>query len=154
MVLMGAGLLTGCPDGVGSNCTEIEDVDGGDGGTIVICEDETDAGVDEDCTYFCSVEDECGFRTFDECTAHACPDGEWLLSVADGCVEAAADCGEVALCTCEARCDNETACFGSEDPGCVNDCQSLAEQFAGDAYLESRCVLESPCEDIALCSGS
>jgi hypothetical protein len=146
-------LLTavGCSDGVGSNCTEI---DGGpDGGVIVICEEEDDAGIDDDCTFFCGVEEECGFRSFDDCVAQACPGGEWLLSFADSCVEAAADCGEAALCTCEARCDNETACFGSSDPECVSDCQSIAEQLPNDAYLESRCVIESPCEDIALCSG-
>ena len=144
-------LTAGCPDGVGSDCIE---VDGGDGGTITVCEeDDADGGVDADCAFFCGVEDECGFRTFDACVESACPGGEWILSFADACVEAATACSEVAVCTCEARCDNETACFGSGDPECVSDCQTLAEQLPVDAYLESRCVVESPCEDIALCSG-
>jgi hypothetical protein len=151
--LLALGLLTtaACSDGIGSDCTEIDA--GPDGGVIVVCEDEADGGVDDDCAFFCGVEDECGLRTFDDCVASACPDGAWILSVADGCVASAADCGEVAVCSCEARCDNETACFGSRDPACVADCQSLAEQLPNETYLESRCVLESPCEDIALCSG-
>ena len=148
VALLAAIALTGCPGvPVDAGVPDGGPSDAGtDGGAPPI-----DGGVDDDCALFCAVEDECGFRSYDTCVAEACPGGLWTLSFADSCVEAAADCAEVALCSCQARCDNEEVCIGSADPSCVDDCQTLAEQLPSDAYLESRCVIESPCEDIALC---
>lgn len=117
--------------------------------------DPDDGGIDGNCSTYCAIEDECELRTFDDCVASACPDGgAWPLSIADGCVDEAATCGEVALCVCTARCDNETACIGSADPDCEADCMTLTEQDPIQAYGEGRCVIESSCDDIALCTGS
>lgn len=113
-----------------------------------------DGGVDADCAYFCDSEDQCGLRSYDECVAASCLGGIWFDEAeTDGCFESAANCADAALCPCQARCDKEDECFGSPDPECVADCTTLTEQAPVATYAENRCILESACEDLALCSG-
>ena len=131
-------LLTACPGGL------YEEVDSGVN---------TDAGSpDTDCVYFCGVEESCGWRSYADCLADSCRGGSWTTTGSDGCVDEATDCAAIALCPCQARCEADAACFGSADPDCTADCQTLAEQTPAQTYLESRCVIETECEDIALCT--
>jgi hypothetical protein len=131
VVLAFIALFVGCPDG-----GPVEDA----GATDATCES------------FCALEAECGLRDVDTCTASSC-DGETRKpSSSDACIADAIDCGEVVLCTCGESCAKVETCTGSADPACVSTCETLSAQTPEQKYVENRCIIESPCDDIAVCS--
>jgi hypothetical protein len=125
--------------------------------TIIGCPDggpvDDDAGVPNGtCETFCTLEAECGLRANEACVASSC-DGEVRKpSTSDACIADAVDCAEVVLCTCAESCAKIETCTGSTDPACVSTCETLSAQTPELKYVENRCVIESPCEDIAVCS--
>lgn len=129
-VLWGA-LLIACPDGAPAE----------------------DAGQTEaDCETFCLLEDECGLRTFDACSSSSCVGGSRKPSSSDACIADAVNCAEVVLCTCDEACAKVDECSGSTDEGCPSTCETLVEQTPDEKYVENRCIIESACEDLSLCS--
>jgi len=123
---------------------------------LVACPDGTppeDAGQSEaNCESFCTLESECGLRTFEECTSSSCVGSSRKPSTSDACIADAVDCSEVVLCTCDEACAKVDECSGSTDEGCPSTCETLVEQTPDTKYVENRCIIESACEDLSLCS--
>jgi hypothetical protein len=124
--------------------------------TVIGCPDGgpvEDAGVpDATCETFCALEAECGLRDVEACALSSCEGDARKESTSDACIASSVDCGEVVLCTCAESCAKVESCTGSVDPACVSTCETLAAQTPEQKYVENRCVIESPCEDIAVCS--
>lgn len=114
------------------------------------CDGELD-GVD--CEAVCSLEEECGLRTFEECREASCIGDVRLPAASDACMQLALDCAEVAACTCSDACGKVEECTDSPDPSCVETCDGLVKQSPVSTYRENRCLIESSCDEIATCGG-
>jgi hypothetical protein len=114
-----------------------------------------DAGSDDDltCDVLCAIEDSCDLRAEAACVSESCDGEERIPSTSDECMAVADDCAEVALCTCGEACEKRETCTQSPDPECVTSCETLMEQDPTATFGEIRCVIESDCADLALCSG-
>lgn len=105
------------------------------------------------CRANCDIEDECGFRSLEDCEEAACDaTGAPIHRGLDACLGAAEDCLEAAACACDDGCDKIDDCAGSPEPECVSRCDELVEQDGEGTYRENVCRIDASCEDLAACS--
>lgn len=123
------------------------------------------------CEEVCALEVQCADalgRTEEECLAALC-DADGFRQIEDpvggdggvvvtdlagltliGCVQVAADCGALALCSCPDACSRVGTCTGAPDATCLETCNTLIAQDPA-LYLENQCKLGSTCADLAAC---
>lgn len=69
-------------------------------------------------------------------------------------LDSSVTCLDAATCSCNESCWKRGECSGNHDGDseCEQTCATLVKQEGVARYRENRCVLESTCADIAVCS--
>lgn len=106
------------------------------------------------CAGFCDREAQCGFRTFDDCSAQSCEGELRKLSSSDFRFAEVATCAAAAAVPCDEACWKRGECAGDHraDKGCAKACRTLVKQLPLETYRESRCAIERSCDELPLCS--
>lgn len=105
------------------------------------------------CKPMCRIEAQCGLRDEASCVKASCDGDVRVLSTSDFEIVRAGDCAQAALAPCNEACWRRGECSKDhgDDARCTDACLTLTRQQPVASYRESRCVLETPCAELALC---
>jgi hypothetical protein len=106
------------------------------------------------CPAACEREAACGLRDLSACLERSCDGPVRKLSTSDFELVRSGNCAAVALSPCSEACWKKGECSKdhSGDSACTAACRSLVKQLPAETFREQRCVLESACADLPLCS--
>jgi hypothetical protein len=106
------------------------------------------------CEPACRLEAYCGLRSVEQCLKTSCDGDVRKLSNSDFTFAQAEDCAAAAEAPCEEACWRRGECTGDhvDDKRCTASCKALVKQRPAETFVESRCILESACADLAACA--
>jgi hypothetical protein len=106
-----------------------------------------DGGKSVSCEGACALESVCGLRDPDACRQHSCDGALRKPSKSDFSLAGAPDCTALAAVPCEEACARLGECKGDHgnDAACTSRCVEHAQVRPREAYVTSRCVIESGC---------